>query len=202
VKSAGREESLLDGNGVAGLGAEVVEELGGTLLSAGIVTEGIDDPDLAEVHCCCEGGALGVSWDELDVLNSTTIWDFNRADDSSGWQVPEAESVGMLDSQAGLQDGDRNDEVRCQDDVLLPVDTETVGRELLAENVECASDILGPFVDDVVVGICFYEASRGCSYGRAHVGNEETTIWLCANLIRDRSKNSTVTLLERWSVRV
>lgn len=62
----------------------------------------------------------------------------------------------MLDSQAGLQDGDGNNEVRCQHDVLLPVDTEAVGGELLAQDVECAGDILGPFVDDVVVLICLH----------------------------------------------
>ena len=48
-----------------------------------------------------------------------------------------------------------------QDDVLVPVDCETVGRELLAEDVECGVNIFGPLVNDVEVGVSLDEATRG-----------------------------------------
>lgn len=41
------EGDALDGDGIAGLGAEIVEQLGGTLFSGRVVAEGVDDPDLA-----------------------------------------------------------------------------------------------------------------------------------------------------------
>lgn len=37
----------VDGDRLLGLGAEVVEELGDTLLAVGVLAEGVDDPDLA-----------------------------------------------------------------------------------------------------------------------------------------------------------
>jgi hypothetical protein len=40
----------VDGDAVLGLGAEVVQQLGDALLAAGVPTEGVDDPDLAEVN--------------------------------------------------------------------------------------------------------------------------------------------------------
>lgn len=66
----------------------------------------------------------------------------------------------MFDPEGWLQDRDRHDKVGCQDEVVLKIDAETVGRELLAEDVEHAGDIFRPLVDDVVVGIRFDETTR------------------------------------------
>lgn len=41
-----RRDLGVDGSGVLGLVAEVVEELGDTLVAIGILAEGVDDPDL------------------------------------------------------------------------------------------------------------------------------------------------------------
>jgi hypothetical protein len=45
----GGGEDLLDGDGVASLWSEVVEQLDDALLAVGVFAEGVDDPDLAEV---------------------------------------------------------------------------------------------------------------------------------------------------------
>lgn len=39
----------VNGNGILGLLAKVVEQLGNTLLAVGVLAEGVDDPDLARV---------------------------------------------------------------------------------------------------------------------------------------------------------
>ncbi len=72
--------------------------------------------------------------------------------------------------------------------------------ELLTQNVERLFDwsklhlvlrlaktyptnILGPLVDDVELGISLDEATWRGTNSRAHVRNEEATIWLSTNLI-------------------
>lgn len=40
----------VDGNRVLGLLSEIVEKLSDTLLTVGVATEGVDDPDLARVN--------------------------------------------------------------------------------------------------------------------------------------------------------
>lgn len=57
-------------------------------------------------------------------------------------------------------------------------------------------DILRPFVNDVKLGISLDKtAGRGAS-SRAHISDEEATIWLSTNLIRNGRKQRTVALLE------
>jgi len=90
-------------------------------------------------------------------------------------EVPETKSISILSAQARLEDAKRDNEIRGQDKILLEVDGETVGRELLAENVESALDILGPLVDDVEVGISLDETAGRSTDGTTHVGDEETT---------------------------
>lgn len=108
----------------------------------------------------------------------------------------------MTNTQGRLQDSNRLHEVRSQDQLLLPVDTKTVGRELLAQNVEGTLDVLGPLVDDVKIGISLNKTTGAGANGRTHVRDEESTIRLCPNLIRNRRENSTVTLQEFGTVRV
>jgi hypothetical protein len=69
----------------------------------------------------------------------TYVGESDGADDLAVVEAPETQSVGPLDAQSGLQDGDGNDEVRGQDDVVLPIDVESVRGELLSENVELDS---------------------------------------------------------------
>jgi hypothetical protein len=143
---------LLDSDGVTGLGAKVIQQLNDTLVAVLVLTERVDNPDLSQVHSSSESGRLLVTRDELDILNTTSLfngsagWSMiltsNRARtyvrDSKGAenllsvQVPKTESVGVANTQGRLQDGDRLHEVRSKNELLLPVNAETVGRELLA----------------------------------------------------------------------
>ena len=51
-------------------------------------------------------------------------------------------------------------------------------------------------MDDVELGIGLDKATGRGADGRAHVGNEEATIWLCADLICDGGEKGAVGLLE------
>lgn len=64
---------LLDGRGVAGLGAQVEQQLGDTLLAVSVLAQGVDDPDLAEMDSSGEGRTFGVAGDELDVLDAAAL---------------------------------------------------------------------------------------------------------------------------------
>lgn len=117
-------------------------------------------------------------------------------------QVPQTESVGTADTSAGLQDTDGLDKVRGEDELPLPVNGQTVRGELLAKNVEQAVDVLGPLVDDVEVLVGLDETAGGGSNGRAHVGDVETAIGLCADLVGNGRQDGTVALLELGAVGV
>ena len=65
---------VLDGDSVAGLGAKIVELLDDTLLAIGIFAEGVDDPDLTEMDGSSESGSFWVIGNELDVLDTTTLF--------------------------------------------------------------------------------------------------------------------------------
>lgn len=124
------------------------------------------------------------------------------AENLSRVEIPEAQGIGMAHSKTRLQDSNRLDEVGGQDELLLPIDAKTVRRELLLKNVEGAFHILRPFVNDVKVGISLNETTGRSTNGRAHVGDEESTIWLCPDLIRNGCKDTAVTLEELGAVRV
>ena len=117
---------------------------------------------MARSDGCGERGGFWVSGDELDVLNAGAVGDRDGGDDLAGGKFPEAQCVGLLDAgcRGGLEDGDGYDEVAGQYDVLVEVDAQAVGRELLAKDVEGRADIFGPLVDDVEVCIGFDEAAR------------------------------------------
>jgi hypothetical protein len=117
--------------------------------------ERVDDPDLAKMDGCGDSCGLFVSRDELDVLDSTTLdgvsayifWDLGYArktyirdgkgaDDCSRVQVPQPQSVGMHNPDTWLEDGDWNNKVGGYNEVVIPVNGETVRRELLANDVD------------------------------------------------------------------
>lgn len=155
----------VDGNGVTGLLAEVVEKLNGTLLALGVLAEGVDDPDLSKVDGGGDSSRLLVTGDELDVLDTTTVGDGQSADNGAAVEVPQAEGVGVDNACAWLQDGDRDDEVRGEDQVVLPVDGETVGSKGLAENVDGGGQILRVLSDDVEILIGLDETTWGGTDG-------------------------------------
>lgn len=91
-----------------------------------------------EYYSRCESGALLVAGDELDILNTATVGDLNGGDNLAVIKAPEAESVGLLDTKGRdrLENAQGHDKVGSEDNVLLEVDGQTVGAELLFENVE------------------------------------------------------------------
>jgi len=132
----------------------------------------------------------------------TYVRDGKSADNLSRVEIPETKGISMAHSKTGLQDSDGLDEVRSKDELLLPVNAQSVRRELLTKNVEGALHILRPFVDDVKVGIGLDKTTGGRTHGRTHVGDEETTIGLGTDLIRNGSEDTAVTLEELGAVRV
>lgn len=67
--------------------------------------------------------------------------DLNRRDDSAAVQGPQAESVGLLNAKSGhgLKNSEGNDKVGSEHDVVLEVDAQAVGAELLSKNVKLSS---------------------------------------------------------------
>ena len=108
----------------------------------------------------------------------------------------------MTDTQGRLQNSNRLHKVRSKDQLLLPVDAQTVGRELLTQDVEGTLDILWPLVNDVKIGISLNETTGAGSNRRTHVGNKESAIRLSTDFIRNGRENSTVTLQELGTVGV
>lgn len=150
----------VDGDRVLSFVTQIVEELCNASLALHVGTEGVGDPDLAKMHGRGECGALGVAGDELDVLDSAAVWDGDGGDDGPGGEAPETQRVCLLDAVGGLEDGQGDDEIRGQDDVLVKVDAQTVRGELFAKNVEKTVHVLWPFVEDVALSISFRQAVR------------------------------------------
>ena len=119
------------------------------MLALGVLAERIDDPDLAGPNSGGESSGVLVAWDELDVLDTGTVGNGDSADDLAGIEFPKAESISLLDSKrrGRLENGDGNNEVRGEDELLVPVNGETVWAELLAENVQGGTNIFGPLVN-------------------------------------------------------
>lgn len=188
----------VDGEVVAGAGTKVEEELGNTLLAIRVLAERVDDPDLTGADGGGKSSGLGVAGNELDVLDTSAVGDGDGADDLARAEFPETEGVGLLNAvdAGGFEDGDWDDEVRGQDDVLLEIDAEAVRAELLAKDVQGRGHIFRPLVDDVELSIGLDETAWGRADCGAHVGDEEATIGLCADLIRDGREQSAVGLLE------
>ena len=101
-----------------------------------------------------KGGTLLVAGDELDILDTiglgiqvssglfktdkmkTYAGQADGADDLALVKGPEAQSLGTLDASSGLENAQRDDVVRGEDEVVLEVNTQPVRAELLTENVE------------------------------------------------------------------
>lgn len=66
--------------------------------------------------------------------------------------------------------------------------------ELLVNNAQEAWHILWPLMDNVVIGVCLDQPAWGGSSGGAHVCEEEATIRLGTDLIRDGCKSRNVRL--------
>ena len=88
------------------------------------------------------------------------LWDGDSTDDLTSRQLPEACGVAALDLGRRLQDTDGYNEVRRHDEIVGPVDTKTMRRELLIKNGENSRYILWELVDDVVILIGLNQATR------------------------------------------
>lgn len=106
----------------------------------------------------------------------------------------------MTHSSAGFQDRDGFDEIRSENELLFPINAQSMRRELLTQNVEGTLYILRPFVDDVKVGISLNETTGRSTHGRAHVSDEEASIGLSTDLVRNRSEDTPVALEELGAV--
>ena len=82
----------------------------------------------------------------------------------------------MLDAERRFQDRERNDKIKGKNDILCPVDTQTMRIELFAENIAESGNIFGEFSNDVKVVVGFNKASRRSSSKGSHVGDEEATV--------------------------
>jgi len=72
----------------------------------------------------------------LGYARKTYVRDGKGADDCSRVQVPQAQSVGMHNPDTWLEDGDWNNKVGGYNEVMIPVNSETVRGELLASDVD------------------------------------------------------------------
>jgi hypothetical protein len=63
----------VDGDVILGLAAKVDEELSDTLLAGRVGAEWVDDPDFTWGDSGSKSSRLGVAWDELDILDTTTL---------------------------------------------------------------------------------------------------------------------------------
>lgn len=151
-----------------------------------------------------ESGRLWVSGDKLDVLDASTVGNGDGGDDGAVRQLPQTEGVGPLNAKSGLQDAERDHEVRSQDDVVIPVNGETMGIELLPKNVEGALNIRHsrPLVDNVTCGISLDEATDSRAGGATHVCDEEAAFGLGADLIDDGAEKGAVAVGELGGVGV
>lgn len=108
----------------------------------------------------------------------------------------------MSDLRDRLQDSDGLDKVRSQNELLVPVNAQSMGRVLLPQDVQSALDIFGPLVNDIKVFISLDQTARAGTQGRTHVGDVETSIRLRADLVCNGREKTTVALLELGTVGV
>lgn len=169
-----------------------------------------------------QSSGFRVSRNELDILDTTSlilistktggqdkkkksethVRNCNRVEDLLGVQIPQTKSVCMPDLRDRLQDSDGLDKVRSQNELLLPVNTQSMGRVLLSQDVESALDILRPLVNDVKVLISLDQTARAGTQSRAHVGDVKTSIRLRADLVCNGREKTTIALLELGTVGV
>lgn len=69
-----KERNSLDSYDIASLLAQIIKQLGCPLLPARVLAVRVDDPDLSEADSCRQSSSLWISWNELDVLDSLTLY--------------------------------------------------------------------------------------------------------------------------------
>lgn len=74
--------------------------------------------------------------DKLDVLDAAAVGDADGRDDLAVLEGPQAQRLGALDAECGLEDAQGHDVVRGEHDALVKVDAEAVRAELLGEDAE------------------------------------------------------------------
>lgn len=108
----------------------------------------------------------------------------------------------MPNPRTGLQDTDRLHKVRSKNELLVPVNAQSVRRVLFAKNVQGALQVFGPLVDDVKILISLDQTAGRGTQCRAHVGDVESSVRLRTDLIRNGGQKGTVALLELGAVGV
>ena len=93
----------------------------------------------------------------------TYIWNSNGADNLSVVISPETKGVVTVDTKSRLENGNRDNEIRSQDEVLLEIDCESVRVELLSQDVKGAGDISWVLSNDIKVAVCFDETTGRCT---------------------------------------
>lgn len=144
----------VNGGRLLGFGAEIVKELGNTLSSIGILAEGVDDPNLAWTdsacgilvllllsensleHLRCKSSGFGMTGDKFYVLDAIAIGNSDGGNNAAVVKIPETESRGADDSGSGLQNGQRDNVVGCEDYTGIEVNGETMRRELFSKDVK------------------------------------------------------------------
>lgn len=69
-------------------------------------------------------------------MNETYVRKGDRVDNLTVVERPEPERVCPLNAERWLENGDGNDKVTGQDDVLVKVNIQSMGTELLAQDVQ------------------------------------------------------------------
>jgi hypothetical protein len=81
----------------------------------------------------------------------------------------------MHNAKGWLQDCDGDNKIGRQNDVLLLVNSKSMGIEIFAQNVGIAGNILWPFADDIEIIIRLHQPTRRSSHCGTHVCDEEST---------------------------
>ena len=151
----------VDSSGVACLRAEVVQEFDATRLAILIFLEWVDDPNLTEVHSRGDGCRVWVAWDELDILNTTSVGNGDSVGDLAVGEVPQAEGVCSLDTERWLQHSDWDDKVRSEHDIAFEVNGQAVRRELLAKDVQGLEESVYCHYSQYTTGVLTPSTSSG-----------------------------------------
>ncbi len=70
----------IDGKVLTRARAKVIQKFCDTLVAIGVFAERVDDPDLTRTNSCGKCSRLGVSRDELDILDALAIRDRDGGD--------------------------------------------------------------------------------------------------------------------------
>ena len=82
--------------------------------------------------CMVHGQVYEYEESNLGLSGMAYVRNGDGANDGPLLQVPKAQSIISNDAETGLQDGKRNDVVRGKDDILIPVNGESMRIEVLS----------------------------------------------------------------------